>query len=153
MDKNIIEIATIGILILIFLLIFTIPLSPENNVITDVRNPRFTWLGLAPNYTLFIDEDPGFASPIEIAVTGNSYTLKQPLDFDTYYWKIDNGITNTSPMTFTVVSTIKVRRNETGLKNEGNVDILIEKITGAFILKINETIDVEVNENVTARQV
>lgn len=137
----------------IILSLFTFPISPQNSAETDIITPTFRWFGLSTSYKFLLDDNPDFTSPFEKTVTGNFYTMEQPLEFGTYYWKVLDGFAATQAMQFAVVPTVKLKRNETEVKNDGNSDIWLEKITGAFIVKINESIETGRNENVTARMV
>jgi hypothetical protein len=61
-------------------------LKPYNND-TDVSiHTTFEWSGTAD--VVWLDVNPSFSNPVAYAVTGNSYTVTDPLStFGNYYWK------------------------------------------------------------------
>ncbi|KUO39866.1 MAG: hypothetical protein AVW06_03270 [Hadesarchaea archaeon DG-33-1] len=67
-------------------------LSPENNDNITDNTPTFRWTEpeTPEKYTLVIDNDADFGSPIRIIsdITDNTYTLLVELAVDNYYWRV-----------------------------------------------------------------
>ena len=151
----------IGIL---FILLFTyfnnnliIQIYPENNSIITERQPTFKWFGNANK--LIIDDNEEFISPLIEDVTGNSYQVKNKLNFATYYWKLV-GKKETSVWQFKVDSVVALHlKNDSeryNLSNVGNTDLDVEiherntsfwEITGNIILEEDKTKQIEVEES------
>lgn len=151
----------IGIL---FILLFTyfnnnliIQIHPENNSIITERQPTFKWFGNANK--LIIDDNEEFISPLIEDVNGNSYQVKNKLNFSTYYWKLV-GKKETSVWQFKVDSVVALHlKNDSeryNLSNVGNTDLDVEiherntsfwEITGNIILEEDKTKQIEVEES------
>jgi hypothetical protein len=132
----------------------TIPLiEPLNGLHTDNRRPRFSWLGLQGSYEFVLDDNPDFTSPFIRNVLGNSYSLTKDLDFGTYYWKVRHNEIESPVWKFRVESSVVLSREKERVKNVGNVDVFLRRITGLLILGVNESLKVRKDENVTAEQV
>ena len=147
-----------GIVIVIILLIILfinntnvsiIQIYPKNNSVITERQPTFEWIGKANK--LIIDNNEELVSPVFENVKGNSYQIKDKLNFTTYYWKLI-GNTNSSVSQFKMESIVALElKNQTTLyniTNVGNTDLDVEvveeypsiwKITGNLILRLNET--------------
>ena len=146
----------IGILII---LLFTILISysnnnliqlyPENNSILTDRQPTFKWVGEANK--LIIDDNDEFVSPIIENVEDNLYRINNKLNFTTYYWKLI-GSKDSYVWQFRIDSVVALElKNQSNLYNiinVGTTDLDVEvieeerslrKITGGFILRLNET--------------
>ena len=128
---------------------------PLNNMVTDDRTPVFEWAGHKQSYELLIDDDPGFRTPLEFAVSGNTHQLRHELDFGTYWWKVRSGETETTARRFTVVSTVALARpGGTIAVNSGNADLLLHRsaLAGAVTLAVNQSLEIGEEENVRAEQ-
>lgn len=147
-------IANIALLALIFILSSTITLGPKGEIFE--RKPEFKWIGLPISYTIIIDDNPDFTTPITEKVKGNSYTPENDLALGDYYWKI-KGIRNSNVQKFSLLSKVSLERlEEERLKNDGNVKLrlgLVPGAIGAAVLDINQSLKIgkEVEE-VTAKQ-
>lgn len=146
----------IGILIiLLFIISFSysnnnlIQLFPENNSIITDRQPTFKWIGKADK--LIIDDNDEFVSPTVESVEGNSHRINNKLNFTAYYWKL-LGSENSSVWQFRIDSVVALElENQSNLYNIANIgttdldveiteeDRSLSKITGSFILRLNET--------------
>lgn len=126
-----------------------IQLFPENNSVLTDRQPTFEWLGKADK--IIIDDNDEFVSPIIENVEGNSYRINNKLSFTIYYWKL-LGNKNSSVWQFRTDSVVALElKNQSNLYNITNVgttdldveiveeDKSLSKITGGFILRLNET--------------
>ncbi|UCC91578.1 MAG: hypothetical protein JSV39_04700 [Candidatus Aenigmatarchaeota archaeon] len=148
------NLAVIGMLSFVFVNLVTIPLvSPENGLYTTERKPELVWGGMQGEYVIFLDEDPGFGTPITKEVSGNSYRLGEDLGFGTYHWKVMSGLVASEIREFTVGSSVVLARKEKEVSNVGNVDLLIHRLTGAFILGVNKSLEIGEDEDVKGEQV
>ena len=158
--KRIIWAGLMANLVVISLIInvISIPLlTPLNNSYTDTRTPTFAWGGFGKTYELLIDDSPDFSFPlVKKIVTGNSYTLENELDFGTYYWKVQSGCIGSVVRKYTIVSKVALRRMENEVRNTGNVEIILRKIsdrvTGQIILDVNQSTEIG-DESIEAEQV
>jgi hypothetical protein len=137
--------------------LLTIPLiSPGNKAYMTDRRPSFAWGGMQGEYTLYLDDNSKFKTPIAVRMTGNSYVPESDMDFGTYYWKVESGPFSSGAAKFTLGSSVVLSRTENDIKNEGNTELKVSGlgggITGLFILGINESFEIEGNENVMAEQ-
>jgi hypothetical protein len=149
----ILDLLVIVTLSYVFINLVTIPLvSPENGLYTTDREPEFAWGGMQGEFVILLDDDPDFGTPITKEVTGNSYRLGDSLDFGTYYWKVKSGWIASGVRELTVGSSVVLAREEREVRNEGNVDVLLHRITGAFVLDVDESIEIEGDEDVKAEQ-
>jgi hypothetical protein len=160
MDRAKITFATmnlmvIGLLAVLLVNLLTVQLVyPNNRLKTTDRKPVFRWIGIQSDFTLSLDDDPGFASPLTQEVASNSYALTSELEFGTYYWKVESGPFSSGVGRFTVISSVVVSRNESEIANEGNTPLLLgsPSITGAFVLGVNESVEIGEDANVKAEQ-
>lgn len=147
-------IANIMILLLTFLLTTATPLSPKGETLE--RKLTFEWLGLPIGYTIMIDDNPEFTTPVTAEVKGNNYSPENEFELGSYYWKI-KGLRESKAQKFTIVSKVSLKTEEDeNLRNDGNTRLKLSLnpgITGAAILDVNQTIklDEEVEE-VSAEQ-
>lgn len=143
----------VGLLVYLLTNITAIPLlEPADGAYTTERRPEFIWGGLYDQYEFFLDDDPNFGSPFISKVSGNSFRLVNDLDFGTYYWKVKSGIFSSSVRKLTIGSSVVLARSENKVKNEGNTEILLHRVTGSFLLGVGESLEVGEEENVTAEQ-
>jgi hypothetical protein len=160
MDRNkitfaVMNVMMIGLLAVLLANLVTIQLVyPNHRLATSERKPVFRWIGMQSDFTLSLDDNKGFSSPATFEVDGNSYAFASELEFGTYYWKVESGPFSSGTGKFTVVSSVVVSRNESNLKNEGNVPLSVQapSITGAFVLGVEESVDIGAGENVKAEQ-
>ena len=147
--------AEIAVLSLLLVNLLTIQLVyPDQRLKTADRNPLLSWNGMQGDFVVFLDDNPEFASPATANVAGNSYKWGKELDFGTYYWKVESGPFSSSVGKFAVVSSVVLSRSENEVKNEGNTEAVITapSITGAFMLGVNESVEIGEKENVKAEQ-
>ncbi|MCX6818170.1 MAG: hypothetical protein NTU57_04925 [Candidatus Aenigmarchaeota archaeon] len=160
MDRNKIafgamNVMVIGLLAVLLANLITIQLVyPNHKLTTADRTPVFMWIGMQSDFTLSLDDNKDFSSPVTAKVDGNSYAFPSELGIGTYYWKVESGPFSSGTGKFTVMSSVVVSRNESNLKNEGNVPLSVQapSITGAFVLGVEESIDIGAEENVKAEQ-
>lgn len=126
--------------------------SPVRGEATDDRRPALGWFGFQGYYTVMIDDDPSFTSPVIMETGKNSARPENDLDFGKYYWKVKSNGIESATGEFSVVSTVQLSRSREEVKNTGNTNIWLNSITGAFVLGVNESVDVNEEENVTAEQ-
>jgi hypothetical protein len=147
------DLAVMTILIMLLYNLASIPLhSPGNKAYTTERMPEFSWGGMQGEYVIYLDDSPDFASPVTAMVTGNSFRLGNDLDFGTYYWKVESGPVSSSVWKLTVGSSVMLSRNQQTVKNEGNVDLKVDRMTGFFVLGANESAEIGEDDNVIAEQ-
>jgi len=147
---------TLFLLVFLFINLVSISLlSPHENESLTERRPLFRWMGLQNEYIFYLDENPHFTSPLKLNVRGNVYSPNSELDFGEYYWKVESPPFSSPTQKFTIVSSVIVSRNNETLKNEGNTPLLVHtsRITGAFVLGVNESLKIGEEENVVAEQV
>lgn len=133
-------------------------LSPTGEIETAQRRPVFSWGGISGAFTVMIDDNPSFSSPIFETTNDNRFQPDEPLSFGTHYWKVvsDNGVESATGMV-TIVSEVSVKRGQGWLKNSGNTDIILDTSPGGFgltgmMVGINQTIDIKDDDNVFAKQ-
>ncbi len=69
-------------------------LKPYDNDTNVSINTTFEWSGTAD--VIWLDINPSFSNPQSFSVTGNSYTVTDPLSiFGNYYWKAGRTIGGT----------------------------------------------------------
>jgi hypothetical protein len=147
------DLTAIGILALLLFNLITIPLlSPDNSSYTTDRRPEFSWGGIQGEYVILLDDSPDFAAPLTAVVKGNSYKVAQDLDFGTYYWKVESGPISSGIGKLTIGSSVMLSRSQQAVKNEGNVELKVGRMTGFFILGVNESAKIDGDENVRAEQ-
>lgn len=145
----------VNILVVLSFFIFTstITLNPKEEIFE--RKPEFKWTGLPTSYTIMIDDNPDFSTPITAQVKGKTYTPEDNLDIGEYYWKV-KGFRNSKVQKFIITSKVSLKREKEDLRNDGNTRLRLDfkpSITGAAILDINQTIKLEKEtEEVTAEQ-
>ncbi len=130
-------------------------IHPYTGAVTDDRKPLFEWSSSGDGSELVIDDDEDFSTPYVFSVTGRSAVLSEELEYGTYWWKVRNGNVESEAGKFTVVSTVSLSRPEKGIViNSGNSELLFYRsgVTGAFVLGVNQTIEVGEEENVMAEQ-
>lgn len=153
MKTKTIILANIVIVTLFFILTSTTPLSPKGEVLE--RKPEFKWLGLPTSYTVMIDDNPDFSTPITAEVEGKTYTPENNLELGEHYWKV-KGFRNSKAQKFTIASKVSIKTEEENLRNDGNTRLKLNLkpgVTGAAILDINQTIKLgKETEKVSAKQ-
>jgi len=75
-----------AVILAILLIIMIYPLKPQTSLKREVT---LRWLAIYKNYSLYIDDNKEFTSPIEIKTQTNSYKIS--LEPGTYFWKIKAG--------------------------------------------------------------
>jgi len=131
------------------------PLYPLQNTITDERRPQFQWQGTGEQYTLLVDDDQDFSSPMEFAVAGNLYTPGSDLEFGTYWWKVTINGVESGPRKLMIVSKVALSRLQKDvISNSGNTPVIVHRspLEGAFVLGVNETTTIGEEESVKAEQ-
>ena len=143
----------IAVIALFFILTSTTPLNPKGEIFE--RKPEFKWVGLPTSYTILIDDNPDFSTPITADVKGKTYNLEDNLELGDYYWQV-KGFRNSKVQKFTITSKVSIKKVEEELRNDGNTRLTLDlkpSVIGAVILDINQTIKLEKEtEEVTAKQ-
>lgn len=142
-----------GIALVAFSMAFINLLSPGNGECIGDRKPELRWGGMQGTFTVLIDEDPGFGSPLREKVVGNRYIPEDELDFGTYYWKVESGRIESGVGKFTVSSSVVLGRDAGKVSNQGNADVLLRTVTGSMVLKTGDSIEIGEDEDVKAEQV
>lgn len=141
-------------LILIAILLATIiyPLKPEINL--KEREVRLRWLAIYKNYTIHIDDNKEFTSPMIIKTERRDYPIK--LEPGIYFWKIKAGGISSPTKEIIFNSDVSIKLNNKTLENDGNVNlnISLETPTGAIIMDLpyKEKVKIEDRSNITAKQ-
>lgn len=154
MKTRTVILSNIAILMIFFILTSTLTLSPGGEIFE--RRPTFEWLGLPTGYTIMIDDNPDFSTPIIEKVEGKTYTPNTDLELGDYYWKV-KGFRESKVQKFTIVSKVSIKREEDEkLRNDGNARLKLGMqpgITGSVVLDINQTVKLEKDvEEVLAEQ-
>jgi hypothetical protein len=148
------NVLVIGLLVYLLANIVTIPLvKPADGAYTTERRPEFVWGGLQRDFVVFLDDNPDFASAFTAKAAGNAFRFVNDLDFGTYYWKVQSGMFSSGVGKFTVSSKVSLSRREGEVRNTGNVGLVLSRITGSFVLGVDDSLEVEENEDVEAEQV
>lgn len=150
------KIAIIGINVVVIVVVVTMmvyPLKPEIDL--KEREVRLRWYGVYKSYTLYVDDNREFTSPIEIKTERKNYPLE--LEPGIYFWKIKAGKISSPVKKLTLLSDVSIKVKNNSLENDGNVDlnISLESVTGAIAadLPYKDKIKLEDrNYNITARQ-
>ena len=134
-----------------------IQIYPENGSAITERQPTFKWSGKADK--IIIDDNDEFVSPVIGDVTGNSYLVKNKLNFTTYYWRL-SGNKNSSVWQFEIQSLVALSlKNQSDLYNVtniGNTNLDVEiheknrsfwKITGKVVIEQDKTKQIDVKNS------
>lgn len=153
MNRTITKILGINLVIMAILLAIMIyPLKPEINI--KEREARFRWLALYKDYTVYVDDNKEFTSPMVIKTSMRNYPLK--LEPGVYFWKIKAGGVSSPTKRFTLDSDVSIKVYDNSLENDGNVDlnVSLKSITGAVITEVpyKGKMELEDNYNITAEQ-
>ncbi|MDD5253636.1 MAG: hypothetical protein PHG05_00850 [Candidatus Nanoarchaeia archaeon] len=164
--KTITKIIIVNLILLIIILTLLFPSLnyPKNDEIIFERTPELRWTGLPITYTILIDNNPGFSSPIEKKVPCCSYIPDENLDLETIYWKV-KGIFSSKTSKFNIQSkvSLKLKKDEENytITNDGNsqLNISVEEqienkvsVTGQAILDIDESLTLKKDSRVKAEQ-
>lgn len=129
-------------------------ISPTGHI--SDNNPLFRW-NTIHGYSYFeilIDDNQEFTSPLIIITTEKQHKTSN-LSAGDYYWKVvgyNRGIDESRIEYFTIESIVAVSREKEGIRNAGNVAILLDffrrgVIIGHAVLDIDKISDV--NKSVT----
>ncbi len=143
----------IGLVIYLLAGITAIPLiEPENGVYMTERAPEFVWGGPYKQFELLVDDDPDFTSPFAVKVSDNSFRFSNNLDFGTYYWKVRSGVFESGVRKFTLGSSVVLAREKNEVRNEGNTDVVLHRVTGAMVLGVGSSVKIGEGETVKGEQ-
>jgi len=128
----------VGMLLVVGIIMFNVPISPKNGEIIMENNVVFKWIGYG-NYA-FVDDNEKFTSPLKIGK--NKYVELEP---GVYYWRI-SGLSLVS--SFELKSHLGVDVKEKDVENTGNIDAGVDVkksgiITGSFVLEKGEKKEIE----------
>jgi len=148
---NITKIITANLLLIILLLALMIyPLRPEINV--KEKEVEFRWIAIYKNYTLYVDDNEEFTSPMVIRTERRSYPVN--LEPGTYFYMISSGRISSRLKRLEVKSEVATKVDNSTLKNDGNVDlnVSINSLTGAVVAKLpyKDNMEIEKGSNITA---
>ncbi|MCD4666750.1 hypothetical protein K8R47_02995 [archaeon] len=127
--------------------------NPNNNDRITGRVVQFNWEGAAEGYTILIDDNEEFTSPIIKEVTNNS--LELDLKPGTYYWKVQTDNLE-SPVWKFYIDTEVVINLETGdeslkIINKGNdnlnLEIRNEESSEFLELEYQESLEFEISDS------
>lgn len=149
----VLPVLTVLILVALFSLSKIILVTPRGHITeTDIV---FRWHAIDnyAYYRLLVDDNPEFTSPLSIETAGNEYRISN-LSVGEHYWKVigyNKGFVESSVNSFSIDSLVSVNRTITGIRNEGNVPLLIELfaggITGHAVVNINQILEIKNNTN------
>lgn len=120
---------------------------PENNEKIFETRPTLSWEGYSNKYTILIDDNKEFSSPIKETVYTNNYVLNKELEFGRYYWQVSSLLSSSKVNEFEIVSKVAIKVNQTeddiDLYNDGNanLNVTVEDsgiLTGAFIIEVKK---------------
>ncbi len=152
-NKKITKIIAINLFIIAILLSMMIyPLKPEIN--QKEREIKLKWLAIYKNYTLYIDDNEEFTSPIVIKTERKDYPIE--LQPGVYFWKIKSGKISSPVKRLEIDSTVSIKVMNDSLENDGNADLNVSLgyVTGAVIAELpyKGKVKVEDNCNITAKE-
>lgn len=140
------------LIVVILLAIMIYPLKPEIGL--KEREVRFRWFGVYKGYTLYVDDNREFTSPMMIKTERKNYPIE--LEPGIYFWKISAGRMSSPVKRLELDSDVSVKVKNNSLENDGNIDlnISLETPTGAIILDLpyKDRVKIENNSNITAKQ-
>lgn len=140
------------VVIVILLAIMIYPLKPGINL--KEREVRLRWFSLYKNYTLYVDDNREFTSPMMIKTERRDYPIE--LEPGIYFWKVKAGKMSSPVKSLELDSDVSIKIEDNSLENDGNVDlnISLESITGAIVIDLpyKDKIKLEDNSNITAKQ-
>lgn len=149
------KIAIIGINVVVIVVVVTMmiyPLKPEINL--REREVMLKWYGLYREYTIYVDDNREFTSPIIIKTERKNYPIE--LEPGTYFWKIKAGKISSFVKKLEIDSSVSIKVRNNSLENDGNVDlnVSLEGITGAVVAELpyKGRIKIEDNYNITAKE-
>ncbi len=153
MNKKTIIIGMNVFVAFVLLSILIYPLKPEIN--WKERDVKLRWLGVYKNYTLYVDDNNEFTSPIVVDIEGKEYMIE--LEPGVYFWKVKGGRISSPVKKLILDSDVSMRVKDDNLKNDGNVDlnINVESVGGAIAMELpyKEQIELEDKDyNITAEQ-
>lgn len=135
--------------------------SPIDGFESFEREVVFDWSGWGKEYTILLDDDDDFNSPIIKKVTGNFYVVDD-LEIGKYYWKVQKEAVESHVRSFEIKSLVGLDvvedDEEIILRNSGNVDETISatnSITGQVVFDVDYGDEVEIekgNWEVVAKQ-
>lgn len=147
--KKIVGINAVMIVILLTVMIY--PLKPEINL--KEKEVKLRWAGIYRNYTVYVDDNKEFTSPMIIKTAMKDYPIK--LDPGVYFWKVKAGKMSSIVRKVGVNSDVSIKVEENTVENDGNVElnITMETPTGAFVLGLPYKEKAEIGRgNITAKQ-
>lgn len=150
----ILPVITAFVILVLLLIPKIILLNPES---AEQNKVKFSWLGINgyASYRILIDDNRELSSPFEADTLETSYLAE--LGPGEYCWKIVgyiNGNKEESEVScFEITPAIVIERTEDGVRNSGNVAVLLNRIlgggvTGHSVVEIgdNEEISKEIDE-------
>ena len=121
--------------------------------VTDDIYPTFYWISPEGKSRLIVDDDERFDNPlVDVGVSGNKYQTAYPLDFGTYYWKIEHKNGESYTGMFVLNSKVDINVENDYLKNNGNTEVVVDTITGRHFLDIGEKRELENGENLVSQK-
>ena len=145
--------AIIGINVMVVVTVLAMmiyPLKPEIDL--KEREVRLRWYGVYKSYTLYVDDNREFTSPIVIKTERKDYPIE--LEPGVYFWKIKSGKISSFVKKLEIDSAVSINVRNDSLENNGNVDlnVTLERVTGAVVAELpyKGKIKVEDNCNITA---
>ncbi len=147
---KIIGINCLAIFILLSVMVY--PLKPEINL--REREVRLRWYGVYKDYTVYIDDNREFSSPIVVKTERRDYRVE--LEPGVYFWKIRARGISSFVKKLKIDSAVSIKVRNDSLENDGNVElnVTLEKVTGAVTAELpyKGEIKVDDNSNITAQQ-
>lgn len=147
--------AIIGVNVMVIVIVLAMmiyPLKPEIDL--RERDVRLRWYGVYKNYTLYVDDNREFTSPIVVKTERRDYPIE--LEPGVYFWKIRAGGISSFVKKLEIDSAVSIKVRNDSLENDGNVDlnVTLEKVTGAVIAELpyKGKINVEDDCNITAKE-
>lgn len=140
------------VMIAILLTMMIYPLKPE--IHSKEREVKLRWLAIYKNYTLYIDDNKEFTSPMIIKTERKDYPIE--LEPGIYFWKIKSGKISSPVKKLALYSDVSIKVKDNSLENDGNVDlnISLETPTGAVVMDLpyKDKVKIENNVNITAKE-
>ncbi|MDD5177722.1 MAG: hypothetical protein PHT54_00340 [Candidatus Nanoarchaeia archaeon] len=162
--KTILKIGIVNLILIILILTILFPLPKTQDKITYERKPEFKWTGIPMTYTILIDNNPEFTSPIKKQVPCCSYVPEENLPLEKIYWKVV-GLFSSKTSDFDIESkvSLKLEQEEENyiVTNDGNskLNVSIEEslknkisITGQAVLDMDESLTLKKDTRVKAEQ-
>lgn len=133
------------IIIAVFLGSMIYPLEPE--IHAKEREAVLRWAAPYSSYTLYLDDNSEFTSPLVAHTSLKQHTLS--LEPGKYFWKVRSGMIRSTTKSFTLDSEVSITIAGKTLRNDGNVGLnaSLSGVSGAVAAEIPYKGELDIGEN------